>query len=67
MTGQNKEALQDLQGRLKCMQIEILSVSLTREHNCYRVDLIVILPDMYQAVKPLDMFHDVTYIHEVDI
>ena len=63
---QNKEALQDLQERLKHMQIEILNVSLTQEHSCYQVDLIVVLPDTYQAAKLLDMFHDVAYIHEID-
>ena len=63
---QNKEALQDLQERLKRMPIEILNVSLTQEHSCYQVDLIVVLPDTYQAAKLLDMFHDVAYIHEID-
>ena len=63
---QNKEALQDLQERLKRMQIEILNVRLTQEHSCYQVDLIVVLPDTYQAAKLLDMFHDVAYIHEID-
>ena len=48
------------------MQIEILNVSLTQEHSCYKVDLIVVLPDTYQDAKLLDMFHDVAYIHEID-
>ena len=63
---QNKEALQDLQERLKRMQIEILNVSLTQEHSCDQADLIVVLPDTSQAARLRDMFHAVAYLHEID-
>ena len=61
----NKDALKDLQERLKGLQIEILNVTLTQEQDSYQVDLVVSFPDTYQAAHLLDVFHEVDYIHEI--
>lgn len=62
----NKDALKDLQERLKELQIEILNVTLTQEQDSYQVDLVVSFPDTYQAAHLLDVFHEVDYIHEIN-
>ena len=62
----NKDALKDLQERLKGLQIEILNVTLTQEQDSYQVDLVVSFPDTYQAAHLLDVFHEVDYIHEIN-
>lgn len=62
----NKDALKDLQERLKGLQIEILNVTLTQEQDSYQVDLVVAFPDTYQAAHLLDVFHEVDYIHEIN-
>lgn len=62
----NKDALKDLQERLKGLQIEILNVILTQEQDSYQVDLVVSFPDTYQAAHLLDVFHEVDYIHEIN-
>ena len=62
----NKDALKDLQERLKGLQIEILNVTLTQEQDSYQVDLVVSFPDTYQAARLLDVFHEVDYIHEIN-
>lgn len=62
----NKDALKDLQERLKELQIEILNVTLTQEQDSYQVNLVVSFPDTYQAAHLLDVFHEVDYIHEIN-
>lgn len=62
----NKDALKDLQERLKGLQIEILNVTLTQEQDSYQVDLVVSFLDTYQAAHLLDVFHEVDYIHEIN-
>ena len=62
----NKDALKDLQERLKGLQIEILNVTLTQEQDSYQVDLVVSFPDTYQAAHLLDVFHEVDYINEMN-
>ena len=62
----NKDALKDLQERLKELQIEILNVTLTQEQDSYQVNLVVSFPDTYQAAHLLDVSHEVDYIHEIN-